>query len=130
MNGGGKSTLFKSLALAQNVPADGYLKISGMVSTLIIVLFRPILSCPALPCPALLHLMSSHSITPHHCIYQDVVKDQWDIAVKVRSDCILPGFNPSTIITFDHFLLLCSSTISSLHLTSLLSILLQRIFHI
>ena len=39
MNGGGKSTLFKALALAQNVPVDGYLKISGMVSTSLIDTF-------------------------------------------------------------------------------------------
>ena len=31
MNGGGKSTLFKVLALAENVPADGYLRTAGKV---------------------------------------------------------------------------------------------------
>ena len=34
MNGGGKSTLFKVLALAENVPADGYLRTAGKVLAL------------------------------------------------------------------------------------------------
>ena len=32
MNGGGKSSLFKVLALAENVPVDGYLRIAGKVN--------------------------------------------------------------------------------------------------
>jgi ABC-type polysaccharide/polyol phosphate transport system ATPase subunit len=31
MNGGGKSSLFKALALAENVPVDGDLQIDGKV---------------------------------------------------------------------------------------------------
>jgi hypothetical protein len=35
MNGGGKSSLFKALALAENVPVDGDLQINGKVSSLV-----------------------------------------------------------------------------------------------